>query len=409
MLRRLSIGNSLPDCLAKRRSCSSQILRCDDSETDARVNAAACRLINARSMIVVPLHHRESTFGVLKVFSAQPHAFGEQDEQTLHLMAGLMGAALSHAAEFEARQQTLVALQESETRFRSLIESAPDAIVVADSQNRIVSWNSGAQSIFGYTFAEVQGQSLTLLMPDSFHRVAPNGLIDFSGNDEVKANGHGAEVQGRRKDGSKFPMELALANWDSSEGGFFSAIIRDITERKISEQRRLAEHSVTHILVKNAGIEDTARGVLAALCDNLGWDYGGFWLVDNEAKVLRTVHSHYSSQVGTAHLEEVAERTTFAPGVGLLGLVWAQAKPRWIEDVESDPIFMRDGGGCRRSQSRARLPDSFRRSGAWRDRVLQSRQAPCRAGNAAFHGKPGSANRSLHRAQAGRTGLAPKR
>ena len=89
---------------------TGQILRCDDAERDPRVNLEECRRTGARSMIVVPLRHRGQIIGVLQVVSPELFAFGPVDEQTLQLMAGLIGAAMSHASEFEAKQAALVAL-----------------------------------------------------------------------------------------------------------------------------------------------------------------------------------------------------------------------------------------------------------------------------------------------------------
>ena len=89
---------------------TGQILRCDDAERDPRVNLDECRRTGARSMIVVPLRHLGQIIGVLQVVSPELFAFGPVDEQTLQLMAGLIGAAMSHAAEFEAKQAALVAL-----------------------------------------------------------------------------------------------------------------------------------------------------------------------------------------------------------------------------------------------------------------------------------------------------------
>ena len=90
---------------------SGQILRCDDAERDTRVDLSECRRVGARSMIVVPLLYRQQVAGVLQVLSPELYAFGPVDVHTLQLMAGLIGAAMSHTAEFEAKQAALNALQ----------------------------------------------------------------------------------------------------------------------------------------------------------------------------------------------------------------------------------------------------------------------------------------------------------
>ncbi len=90
---------------------SGQLLKCDDAERDPRVDLTECRRVGARSMIVVPLFYTRKVVGVLQVLSPELYAFGPVDVHTLELMAGLIGAAMSHTAEFEARQSALNRLQ----------------------------------------------------------------------------------------------------------------------------------------------------------------------------------------------------------------------------------------------------------------------------------------------------------
>lgn len=83
---------------------SGDILCCDDSDTDERVDREACRKVGLRSMVVAPLSHNGTTVGVLKIASPQPHAFAEQEVYILKLMSGLIGAAMFHATKFEASE-----------------------------------------------------------------------------------------------------------------------------------------------------------------------------------------------------------------------------------------------------------------------------------------------------------------
>ena len=90
---------------------TGHLLKCDDAERDSRVDLTECRRVGARSMIVVPLFYTHKVVGVLQVLSPELYAFGPVDVHTLELMAGLIGAAMSHTAEFEARQVALNRLQ----------------------------------------------------------------------------------------------------------------------------------------------------------------------------------------------------------------------------------------------------------------------------------------------------------
>jgi signal transduction histidine kinase/DNA-binding NarL/FixJ family response regulator/HPt (histidine-containing phosphotransfer) domain-containing protein len=100
---RVAIGSSLSgQCVREAR-----LLRCDDSETDPRVDRDACRRVGVRSMIVVPLRHAGQIVGVLKVLSGRASVFGNEVADMLELMSGLLAAAMSQVAEFEAKQALL--------------------------------------------------------------------------------------------------------------------------------------------------------------------------------------------------------------------------------------------------------------------------------------------------------------
>lgn len=95
---------------------TGEVLRCDDSELDARVDREACRRVGLRSMVVVPLAHRGTTIGVLKVLSVKPGSYGPTDVRILELMATLVGATLAHAVEYSAMADELRARTDQEQR-----------------------------------------------------------------------------------------------------------------------------------------------------------------------------------------------------------------------------------------------------------------------------------------------------
>jgi len=138
-------------------------------------------------------------------------------------------------ADLTEQKRTEEALRESELKFRSLVQSADDAIVLSDGHGNILSWNLGAAAIFGYEEDEVLGKPLTMLFPDPFHQASRDSLGEAHPGGAFTKNGKTAEGTGVRKDGSRFPVELSVAVWDVEGETFYSGIIRDISERKRAE------------------------------------------------------------------------------------------------------------------------------------------------------------------------------
>ncbi|MGC1375043.1 MAG: PAS domain S-box protein, partial [Anaerolineales bacterium] len=144
------------------------------------------------------------------------------------------------------REQAEEALKESEARYRAVSQSASDAIVTADSQGNITGWNGGAEAIFGYPDAEIVGQPLTVLMPPRFRDEHLASMARVQSGGESHVIGKTVEIQGLRKSGGEFPLEMSLAEWQVGEARFYTAIIRNITERKqaeeaLEESRKVAE------------------------------------------------------------------------------------------------------------------------------------------------------------------------
>lgn len=128
-----------------------------------------------------------------------------------------------------------VALSESEDRFRSLVQSAPDAIVVADDHGYIVSWNGAAAKMFQYSAEEVMGKPLTILMPMRYREAHEMGIERMRTTGQSKLMGNVVALQGLRKDGREFPIELSLATWKGPDGPYYSGIIRDVSARATTE------------------------------------------------------------------------------------------------------------------------------------------------------------------------------
>jgi PAS domain S-box-containing protein len=139
--------------------------------------------------------------------------------------------------EVIAHQRDKEALHHSEVKFRSVIESATDAIVLADGENRITGWNRGAQAVFGYAADEIIGSPVTRLMPQRYQQAHEHGLRRFHATQEVHIVGRVVELHGLHKNGTEFPIEISVSAWESEGQRSYSGIIRDITDRKRTEKQ----------------------------------------------------------------------------------------------------------------------------------------------------------------------------
>jgi PAS domain S-box-containing protein len=144
-------------------------------------------------------------------------------------------------------------LSESEDRFRSLVESATDAIIVANGRGLIISWNRSASTLFGYSNEEAIGQPLTILMPERYRHAHQQGLARISSTGKGRIMGSVVELHGLKKDGTEFPIELSLATWRNTDNTYYSGIIRDISERKKAEQALAQLERQNSLILTRAG------------------------------------------------------------------------------------------------------------------------------------------------------------
>jgi PAS domain S-box-containing protein len=155
----------------------------------------------------------------------------------LSVMLGLALWGRGLASSAAARAQSAAdALARSEARHRAIVETAVDAIVVTDSRGTVRSFNPAAERLFGYAAAEVCGHNVAMLMPEEHARVHDRYMERYAETGQRHIIGTGRELEGRRRDGTLFPFEVEIGEWDAGGERFFAGLMRDVTERKRAEE-----------------------------------------------------------------------------------------------------------------------------------------------------------------------------
>jgi PAS domain S-box-containing protein len=251
---RLPVSTSLSGVCVR----TGELQRSDDVLTDPRIRHDAYREQGIRSLLAVPLKDDQRILGVLKVLSPKPGAFSDRDAKALRLLGGLVGASLDHAAAFEARQGRLEdrtqALQDSEQRFKQLVDAAQEGIWVADDRGLITYVNQRMADLLGYQNGALIGRQVYDFL-DATARASAQRAIG-----RPSSGGESHDLRFRRQDGAEIWGLVSASPITSRDGAVVGTVgmVTDITERKRTEERlrRSAE--------RLAVLHDLGQAILAA-------------------------------------------------------------------------------------------------------------------------------------------------
>lgn len=200
-----------------------------------------------------------------------PHGTGSFSEAHLRLLTDQLAEHNRALTLSNERLEAEVAVRrQAEARYRAVVDTAADAIVVIDKAGTIQSFNAAAERIFGYTGSEAIGCNVSMLMPASYHATHDGFLRRYLATGERHIIGFGREIEGLRKDGSTFPLDLAVAEWTDNGCRYFTGIMRDITARKEAETAlKAAMDEAIHARVEAERADLAKSKFLAAISHDL--------------------------------------------------------------------------------------------------------------------------------------------
>jgi two-component system sensor kinase FixL len=177
---------------------------------------------------------------------------------------GVVGA-VRVARDIRSRKLGELAQRSSETRWRSVVESAVDGIIVIDERGRIEAFNAAAERLFGYAEAEVLGKNVSILMPSPYREEHDGYLARYAQTGARKIIGIGREVTGRRRDGTTFPLHLSVGEMVIGGERRFTGILHDLSERVAMEEQLREQTALARLGEMAAVLAHEVKNPLAAV------------------------------------------------------------------------------------------------------------------------------------------------
>jgi two-component system, sensor histidine kinase and response regulator len=238
----------------------------------------------------------------------------------------------------------------ADIRTGAILENVLDGIITITPLGIVETYNPGAERIFGYSSQEVIGKNVSMLMPSPYAEEHDGYLEKYFRTGKSTIIGVGREVVGRRKNGTEFPLYLGLSVTNVDEVHFVTGVVRDISGRKLIEEKLEREtnyiktlHSVAIAANETNSFEEAMKICLESICDLTHWPVGHLYLVKkgNSERLVSSGLWHIDDGDRFKTFKGITEKTDFDLGEGLPGRVYESHEPLWIEDVTRDSNFPR--------------------------------------------------------------------
>ncbi|ODG98325.1 ATPase [Nostoc sp. KVJ20] len=236
------------------------------------------------------------------------------------------------------RKRTEETLNQERNFISAVLDTASALVTVLDSQGKIVRFNQACEQITGYSFDEVRDRYFwnVFLLPEEVESAKAVFEQLLTGTGFLENENHWV-----MKDGSRRLIAWSNTFLKDYEGSveYIVGTGTDITDRKRAQQHLTVQYAATRVLAESATISEATRQILQGICESLAWDLGEIWMVDQQANVLRLLDIWCKASLEMQEFEALKWQTTFAPGIGLPGQVWASSEPVWIADIVKDINF----------------------------------------------------------------------
>jgi two-component system sensor kinase FixL len=280
---------------------------------------------------------------------------------------GVLAAALGSVVQKQRRhgEQAASALAAREAHLRSIFDTAPEAMIVINAEGIVQSYGASSERMFMWRPTEVIGRNISMLMPEPFRTQHDGYLLRYLTTGEKRIIGIGRIVVGQRKDGSTFPMELAVGEVHSEHGRFFTGFVRDLTDRQESEARlEQLQAEVVHISRLSAmgemasalahelnqplsAIANYLNGARRVMERETGRDARVLEAVEKAADqalragdIIRRLRDFLARGEGERSVESLAKIVHEACGLALVGAKESGVEVRYLIDPHLDRVIV---------------------------------------------------------------------
>jgi PAS domain S-box-containing protein len=322
------------------RSGQTQVVQNLHLATDFLLWRANALGLGHQAVTSLPLKLEDEVIGVFGIFAAEPNAFSALAIELLEDVARNVAFGIQTLRLREAQRRAEAGLRASEQRFHATFDQAPAGIAHVDLDGRITLANRRLETILGYAPGELIGRTVSRLShPEDAEITVPERARLGAG--EIAS----LTTQKRylRKDGSVVWVGLTISLMRDADGRalYDIAVFEDISARVRDQALQRLEHMVTRELAESDSASASLHAAIRTICTAENWDCGRCFTPDEKAGVLRFAGAWGVDDPVIAQFLSESRDVTYAPGIGLMGLVWQSGEPVWASDIGNDPRVAR--------------------------------------------------------------------